>query len=139
MSSYHTELYYHFVWATQGRQPLLTPECQPILYEQIARNSKGYAVHAVNGMEDHIHVVLRLRPTESVYSAVKLLKGSSSRFLNQILPEGDFRWQEGYGAYSVSSNDLDRVIGYVNNQKKHHTQDPLERKLEICRSDRARD
>ena len=74
MSSYYTELYYHFVWATQGRLPLILPECQPILYKQIAHNSKGYGIRAVNGIEDHVHVVLRLRPTDSVSSAVKLLK-----------------------------------------------------------------
>lgn len=105
-----TELFYHLIWTTWKRHRFLKSDIQEDLYRYIGHKCKayGYQAFAINGMEEHIHVVLRLPPTVTVAEAVGKLKGSSSRFLtkNFDLP---FKWQEGYGALTFGKRDLDKT------------------------------
>ena len=73
---------------------------------------------AVGGTEDHIHLLLHLPPKLALAKAVLLLKANSSKWMGEAGRE--FSWQEGYGAFSVSASNLDSVIGYIQNQEKHH-------------------
>ena len=78
-------------------------------------------VLAIDGVPDHVHILLSMPATFSIAEAIKLIKGGSSRWVSKTFPEHrDFEWQEGYGAFTVSNSHIDRVSAYINNQKVHH-------------------
>ncbi len=119
----HAELYVHVVWATKGRVGVLGRALLFRLSEQAIGTSRklGAAVLAFGGVSDHIHVLLRYRPDLSVSVLVRGLKAALTRTIRRdesSLP--DFSWQTGYGAFSVSSSDLDRVVAYISKQEQHH-------------------
>ena len=123
MGKSHHRLFYHAVWTPYLRQPLISPEIEEILYPFIGRRAKrdDCTVLAVNGMEEHIHVVFRLTPAHAVSTVIGAMKGSSSYHLNhEVQVTSNFSWQDGYSVYSVSEKNLPDVIRYVNNQKEHH-------------------
>jgi putative transposase len=95
-------------------------------------DSLGCIVHAINGTEDHVHLVTSIPPTLSISEFVKKIKGSSSHYRNKVmLPETErFRWQAGYGAFSLSKRQLDIAIAYVENQKQRHADNQLWTALE---------
>ena len=75
----------------------------------------------VNGVADHMHVLLALLSTLAIAKAVQLIKGGSSKWIHDTFPnQRTFAWQEGYGAFSVSVSQLDRTIAYIKNQAEHH-------------------
>ena len=119
-------IYGHLVWATKNRLPFINDNIEPRLYAQLVNkaNEMSCVVHAINGMADHIHVVLSIPPKHSVSDVVKMLKGSSSHFVNHVLkpPNVYFAWQEGYGYFSLGESQLPIAVSYVQNQKSHHTQ-----------------
>lgn len=115
--------YAHLVWATKNREPLIRPEFEDRLYVCMIDKAAelGCFVHAVNGVADHIHVVISIPPKHSVAWVVKNLKGSSSHFVNHVLAPGSpFAWQRGYGYLSLGESQCERAIAYVQNQKQHH-------------------
>jgi putative transposase len=118
--------YYHLIWATQNRQPLIRPEQEQDLYGYIRgkADSLGCIVHAIGGMADHIHVVVSIPPKLSVAEFVKRIKGGSSHYINHLNegPEIPLKWQEGYGVFSLGGKQLECAKAYVNRQKEHHTQ-----------------
>ena len=123
MPSPCTELYVHLVWATWERLPLVTPEIEPRLFRALAAKCMELQAQciAVGSMPDHVHVLVRFRPTTAVSDLVGQLKGSSSHLVNhELLPDGSFRWQAAYGAFSVSPAGLRRATQYILNQKLHH-------------------
>jgi REP element-mobilizing transposase RayT len=133
MSKAYTELFYHFVWATWKRDPIIRPEIQEDLYTYIAHKCQayGYELYAVNGMEDHVHVVLRVDPSVTIADVAGKLKGSASRFCNKALGfASKFQWQAGYAALTFSKRDLPKVVAYVQNQKARHREARLDNALE---------
>ena len=122
------ELYVHLVWATWDRQPLITPEIERDLYRSIGdiAHSLGCRVLAINGMPDHVHVLLRIASTLPVSKLVQQLKGSSSHFANdQLHLPYKFKWMGFYGAFTVSRWDVRRIMAYINGQKEHHGMNDL--------------
>jgi putative transposase len=120
--SSRVEVYLHLVWATWDRAPLLAPDVRPRVYlcirEEAARLNAE--ILEIGGIEDHVHVLLRLPATVTIAMLVKQLKGSSSHLVNhEVLPRG-FKWQGGYGASSVSRRALPKVRDYVRRQEEHH-------------------
>ncbi|MEE8523676.1 MAG: IS200/IS605 family transposase [Thermoanaerobaculia bacterium] len=119
----YTQLYYHFVFATKLRYPYVTPELQADLYPFIGgalRNHGGTAI-AMNGMPDHVHILARLRAHPSVAEIMKSIKGSSSNWINDTQRTTEhFGWQEGYGAFTVSTSMIEEVRRYIENQQQHH-------------------
>ena len=127
MPNSHTEVYIHLVWATWDRQPLITPAIETRLYNQIrsrCRNMQAH-LHAIDGISDHIHLLIRLPATLSISEIVKDLKGTSSHFATHLLACPDFRWQGAYSAFSVGPEGVETVCSYIENQKKHHTQQSI--------------
>jgi putative transposase len=124
-------LYYHFVWATKNRLPLITPEVEGMLFGYLIGKAhvKKSIVHAVGGIEDHLHLVASVPPSVALSDFVARLKGSSSHHLNEIL-EDAFAWQDGYGVVSFGEKQLKWVVRYVSNQKQHHTELTTVAKLE---------
>ncbi len=121
-------LYLHLVWATWDRLPMVTPDIERRVYRNIESEAQklGCKVLVLNGMPDHIHLVVSIPSTVTVADLVKQVKGVSSHFVNETLKPGtQFKWQGSYGAFTVSRWDLDKVIGYVKRQKEHHHADEL--------------
>ena len=119
-------LFYHFVWTTKNREPLITPQLEPHIYRWLYNEAnKMYCpFFYIGGMPEHVHVLTAVRPSVSPADFMKQLKGSSSRFVSQEF-EIPFYWQKGYGVFSVSERAIDRVKAYVLNQKTHHARQTL--------------
>lgn len=116
----HTHLLYHLVFATKDRFPLISLAWEAELYKYltgIVRNHKGILI-AVNGMADHVHLLVRL-PACDLSAFLRELKASSSRWAKQHEPK--FSWQRRYGAFTVSESVAEKVIEYIRDQKKHHS------------------
>ena len=122
MSSY-VKIYIHYVFSTKFREPYIVPELENRLWAYmggIARKNNMEAI-AINGTEDHAHVLLSLPSTITIAHAIQLVKGASSNWVHDTFQEyQDFEWQKGYGAFSISHYDLQKTINYIKNQKKHH-------------------
>ena len=97
-------LYYHLVWGTKHREPLIVPHIESQLYSYLAHKAGelGIYIYQVNGWLDHVHLILAIPPKLSISDAVKNLKGASSRFINdRQLLDDHFKWQRGYGILSL--------------------------------------
>ncbi len=119
-------LFYHLVWATRDRLPLIVAELRPELDQLLiaAARKNGILVHAVGGIEDHVHMVVSIPPALSVANAIGRLKGSSSRALNHHPGDG-FGWQTEYGVVSFAERHLPNVVAYVTDQPRHHANGTL--------------
>jgi len=119
----YTQLYLHLVWATWDRLPLLPAELRPAVYGCIQAECRQLDadVVAIRGTEDHVHLLVRISTTISVAQLVKQVKGSSSHLVNRRLTsEGTFKWQGGYGAFTVSKRNVPLVREYILRQEDHH-------------------
>ncbi len=123
MAQSYTNLIYHIVFSTKNREPLIVEPMKSRLYEYIGgtiRKLGGISL-AINGMSDHVHVLAKLRPYKSVSDVLRDLKANSSGWMHNVFPETkDFSWQNGYGAFTVSSSQVDKVKYYIANQEEHH-------------------
>jgi len=120
VSHTYTQNVIHVVFSTKDRRKLMSDELRPRMWAFATGicNNLGILVHAVGGMEDHIHLLLQIPPTLAVAKAVLAIKSNSSRWANE---EGvKFAWQQGYGAFSVSSSNVPVVVRYIQNQETHH-------------------
>jgi putative transposase len=126
-------LYVHLVWATWDRLAIITPEIERRLHRNIESEAArhGCAVLALNGIEDHIHLLLTIPGTVTIADLVKQVKGVSAHFVNNELNSaGQFKWQGSYGALTVSRWDVDQIVTYVNRQREHHSAGDLRQDLE---------
>lgn len=121
-NSYH-QIYIQTVIAVKYRKALIKKEWKPEFMGVIGNliNETGCKTILINGVEDHVHCFLGLKPTHSVSEVMKSVKAKSSGWLNKSnhLPHR-FEWQPGYGAFSYSRSQIDRVFKYIQNQEKHH-------------------
>jgi len=111
------------VFAVDGRLSLIRPEFKEELYKcvtGIVRNNKQKLI-AINGMPDHVHILIGLKPAMALADLVRDIKADSSDFINRNnWVRGRFSWQEGYGAFSYGHSQLDTIIRYIQNQEQHH-------------------
>jgi putative transposase len=120
MSHTYAQNVIHVVFGTKDRTKSISREFQPCMWAYAAGICAKLTilVHAVGGMEDHIHFLIQVPPSMSVAKAVLAIKSNSSRWANE---EGHkFAWQQGYGAFSVSSSRVPAVVRYIQNQEAHH-------------------
>lgn len=133
MSHTYTSLLVHGVFSTKERRPSINEELQERLYPYlggIAREN-GMRALTVGGMDDHLHCLLSIPPTFPVSKAMQLIKGGSSKWINDnFTRRRDFSWQEGYGAFSIGIGEVGRTTDYINNQKKHHQERDFKGELE---------
>jgi len=118
-------LYYHFVWGTKDREPLIAPQWEASLHNVIAAKASDLTamVYAVGGTEDHIHLVVSVPPKTALSTFIGQVKGNSSHFINHELRlDTVFAWQEEYGVTSFGGKQLDTVVKYAKNQRKHHAE-----------------
>ena len=115
--------YYHCVFSTKERRPLIPPELQERLWPYlggIARQNDMKAIE-IGGMPDHVHLLLSLPSTLAIAKAMQLIKGGSSKWVHASFPEHRlFGWQVKYGAFSVSVSQLDKTVQYIQRQPEHH-------------------
>jgi REP-associated tyrosine transposase len=128
-------LFYHIVWATEDRAPLIGADHHQTIQGVIRAKGKDYyaLVHAVGIMPDHVHVVASIPPSVPIATIVGRTKGSTSRVLNELMQAetgSAFAWQAEYGVLSLSERALEDVIAYANNQPVHHAANRLWRGLE---------
>jgi REP element-mobilizing transposase RayT len=123
MPKTYNAVWVHVVFSTKERKPFLKWEIRNKICEVLKEQAKnrGIGVDTVNGMEDHLHVLIQIKPTQKVSDVVQWVKGFSSRWLNNEYNwEPKFSWQEGYGVFSVSQNDIHQIRNYIYNQEAHH-------------------
>ena len=123
MANTYSQLYIHIVFAVKGRQNLISKNKKNEIYKYIT----GIITHqkqkliAINGMPDHIHILVGIKPNISISDLVRDIKSSSSKFINeQKWINGKFEWQTGFGAFSYGHSQLTTVIKYIENQEGHH-------------------
>ncbi len=118
-----SQIYIQVVFAVKGRYSLIQSEWEEELYKYITGivQNKKQKMLAINGVPDHIHFLIGMRPSCCLSDLVREIKKSSNTFiLDKKFTKFRFQWQEGYGAFSYSHSALDNVIAYINNQKEHH-------------------
>lgn len=123
MPSTYVQLLYHIVFSTKNHQPTIDPKIETRLIKYIGgivRENRGKLL-AANTVPDHIHLYLSMRTEPSIAAMLRLIKTNSSKWIHETFPNmKEFRWQRGYGAFSVSKSVEPRVIQYIKNQKEHH-------------------
>jgi putative transposase len=120
MSHSYSNNYVHVIYSTKDRRDLIPAEFDKRLYSFIAAVADGHKIPllAAGGMSNHSHLLFLLPATIPLATAVNLFKTNSSRFLHE---RGlVFQWQNGYGAFSVSTSQLEQVTTYIRNQREHH-------------------
>ncbi len=115
----------HLVFLTKHRNPFITDAVRPSLHAYIATVFKNLSCPAllINSVDDHIHILFLLHRTIPLSESVEEIKKSSSKWIKTQSPElSEFSWQAGYGAFSVSESNVERVKQYIANQAEHHKQ-----------------
>ena len=123
MANTYTSLHYHIVFSTKDRERWITVDIEMQVWGYLAGVASQHGMMAlkIGGLEDHLHLVLALPPTFTVSKAVQLLKGASSRWIHLTFPELEaFRWQDGYGAFTVNTSSLPTTISYLARQRERH-------------------
>jgi putative transposase len=126
------EVFLHLVWGTWRRQPQISKALEPALHEAIQTKCVDLrcAPVAIGSGDDHVHVLAMLHSSVSVARLVAEIKGYSAHSLNKTFRGTDFRWQHGYAAFSVSSEDVPLVAQYVREQRHHHALGAIVAELE---------
>lgn len=118
-----SQIYIQIIFSVKGRENLISNLWKDDLHKYIAGIIKGKEQKPiiVNGMPDHIHAFVGLRPSISISDLVRDVKNNSSNFINENkFVRGKFSWQEGYGAFSYSHSHIQQVYNYILNQEEHH-------------------
>ena len=123
-----TQIHLHLVFAMKFRAALLDAAWRPRLFEYIAGIVEHPDHKSINGVEDHVHLALGLRPSQAISELVGTIKRASSRWINdaRLVRPGQFAWQEGYGAFSYSRSQLPDLIRYIENQETHHAKEDFQ-------------
>ncbi len=123
MANTYSQIYIQVVFAVKGRQNLISKDWKDELYKYITGicTNNQQKLIAINGVADHIHILIGLKPAMALSDLIREIKTSSSKFISEKgWIKGNFNWQEGYGAFSYSHSQLDNVIAYIQNQEIHH-------------------
>ena len=123
MANTYSQIYIQVVFAVAGRENVIQKAWRDELYKYITgivTNNKQKLI-SIGGVEDHIHILLGIKPSIPLSDLVRDIKTNSTKFVNQKrFHNGYFNWQEGFGAFSYSHSQLDGVIRYIQNQEQHH-------------------
>jgi REP element-mobilizing transposase RayT len=123
MANTYTQLFIHYVFAVQNRLCLINKNWQNDLYKYINGiiEQQGHKLYIINGMPEHLHILISMSPKQAPSDLMYHIKRSSSLWINQnMLSLGKFSWQEGFGAFSLGKSQLNEKIKYIENQQEHH-------------------
>ena len=124
MADTYSQIYIQTVFAVQNRNALIHPKWEEELYKYITgiAQNKGQKMLAINGTSNHIHLLIGMKPSCCLSDLVREIKKSSNSFIKERkFTRFQFKWQEGFGAFSYSHSQLNNVIQYIEKQKEHHT------------------
>jgi REP element-mobilizing transposase RayT len=132
MPGTYSQILLHIVFSTRQREPWIKPEICERLYPFIGgiiRSEQG-VLYAMGGVEDHLHLLLRWRPDDSVSNLMRNVKSRSSRWIHETFPElTAFTWQDGYSVFSVSKSQESSVKRYIARQAEHHRKEDFKSEL----------
>ncbi len=123
MSNTYTQIHLQFVFSVKYREAVIDVSWKNELYKYISGivQNNNHKMICINGMPDHIHLLIGMRPTQSISDLLQDIKGNSSKWINEKhFTKRKFEWQEGYGAFSYSKSQLNNVIAYIEDQEEHH-------------------
>ncbi len=117
------KIYIHLIWGTYNHERILTKDVRLKIFQHLSERSKALdiIISKMNVQPEHVHVLLNLPSNKTIAEIAQSIKGESSNWINDNnLILNKFRWQRGYGAYSVSASQLNSVENYIKNQDEHH-------------------
>lgn len=123
MTHSYSKLLFHLIWSTKNRESYISNDIKNRLYGYIRTvvDDKKQQLYVINGMPDHVHLLVSLSPSICLSDLIKIVKTSSTKWIQSTLPNcKTFSWQEGFAAYTVGYSTLDSVIKYIENQENHH-------------------
>jgi REP element-mobilizing transposase RayT len=123
MANTYTQLYFHVVFAVKGRDNAISPNWKEDLYKYISGiiSNHNQKLMIINGMPDHVHLLIGTKPNCNLSDLVRDIKSNSSKWINEKrLVRGKFEWQTGFSAFTVSQSVIPSVVEYIKNQEKHH-------------------
>jgi REP element-mobilizing transposase RayT len=122
MPSTHLSLHVHIVFSTKNREPIILPVWRDRLHAYIGGILRTLQAipDSVGGVEDHIHLLVGIRANHAVADLVREIKSLSSRWIHEELRQTRFAWQEGYGAFTISSSEIAALQEYISKQEEHH-------------------
>lgn len=123
MANTYTQIHIQSVFAVKYRASMLDKEWRNRLFQYMIgiMNHIGHKTLAVNGVEDHVHILYGLHPNKSISQTMQTLKGETSEWINvNRLCKRRFEWQSGYGAFSYRKKDIPTIANYIHNQEEHH-------------------
>ncbi len=126
-NTYH-QIYIQAVFAVKYRESMLDKKWRESFFGVIGNliNETGCKTIIVNGVDDHVHCFLGLKPTISISELMKTIKAKSSKYINDNkLTPYRFEWQTGYGVFSYSQSHIDSVYHYIKIQETHHQKEPF--------------
>lgn len=123
MANTYSQIHIQVVFAVQNRESLIGSKWKNELYQYLVGiiQNHQHKVIAINGMPDHVHILIGLRPSQSISDLMQKVKGDSSKWIyRKGFVLGKFSWQEGYGVFSYGKSQIDDVIEYIKRQEIHH-------------------
>jgi len=129
MANTYSNLFYHIVFSTKGRENLIDRNIEQRVWAYIGGIARKHEIIAVQvgGIENHIHILILAKPRIAPSQIVQWLKGESSRWMHETFPElRSFAWQDGFGIFSVSKSNVPDVVEYIKNQREHHKNQSFE-------------
>jgi REP element-mobilizing transposase RayT len=142
MSNNLSIIWLHAIWSTKDRKRILTKDFRFKVFRHIKENAERHRIQLdiINGVEDHVHCLFRLRTTQNPAEVIQHIKGESSHWINKnVILDENFEWQEGYGIFSVSHKDVMSVRKYIYNQEKHHRTNSFAEEIKKMMPNRMRD
>ena len=127
-------LYVHIIWSTANRNRLLTKPVRVVLFSHMKKvaEEKGIHIHEINGVEDHVHLLLQMHPAQNLSQVMRLLRAESTEWLNDTqLVKQEFSWSEEIIAYSVSPGSLQQVVNFIERQEEYHVSKTFEHEIEV--------
>ncbi len=123
MANTYTKIFYHVIFAVRNRDSLIIPAIKNDLFKYITGivTNQNQNLFIINGMPDHIHILMNCKPNMNLSDNIREIKEHSTKFINdKKILRGKFYWQEGFGAFTVSIKDVAIVLNYIKNQEEHH-------------------
>ncbi|WP_179006051.1 IS200/IS605 family transposase [Winogradskyella forsetii] len=123
MANTYTQLYFHIVFAVKGRDNHIATKWKDELYKYITGiiSNKEQKLMIINGMPNHVHLLIGTKPTCTLSDLIRDIKANSSKWINdKQLINCKFEWQSGFGAFTVSQSQVPKIVNYIKNQEEQH-------------------
>jgi putative transposase len=123
MANTYSSLHYHLIFSTKNREPWLVQSIEQRIWRFIGGIARKHRITAlqVGGTDNHMHALVTAPATIAPFQVAQFLKGDSSKWIHEEFSTlRNFRWQDGYGAFTVSKSNIPKVIKYIQNQREHH-------------------